>query len=185
QRYLPRKDGSLLAAGYAPTKHTPTFMAKTNLREIRSFRLELFTDPDLPCGGPGRSYRGLFGLTEFKVEVTDPKDAKKKVAVKFDKATADFGNAEQELEPIVDDKSKKRRAPVPVTYASDGKDDSAWGIDAGPGRRNVDRKAVFSTTQNIAVPEGTDLKIMLVQNHGGWNSDDNQNMNLGRFRISV
>src|SRR5262249_43394737 len=136
-------------------------------------------------GGPGRSYRGLFGLTEFKVEVTDPKDAKKKVAVKFEKATADFSNAETELEPIFDDKSKKRRVTGPVSYAIDGKDETAWGIDAGPGRRNVDRKAVFTTSQNIAIPEGTDLNIMLVQNHGGWNSDDNQNMNLGRFRISV
>jgi hypothetical protein len=185
ERYMPRKDGSFLAAGYAPTKHTPTFTAKSNLKEIRSFRLELLTDPDLPCGGPGRSFRGLFGLTEFKVEVTDPKDPKKKVAVKFEKATADFGNAEMELEPIFDDKSKKHRVTGPVSYAIDGKDETAWGIDAGPGRRNVDRKAVFATSKNIAVPAGTDLKIMLVQNHGGWNSDDNQNMNLGRFRISV
>jgi len=29
------------------------------------------------------------------------------------------------------------------------------------------------------------LSFHLVQNHGGWNSDDNQNNNLGRFRISV
>jgi hypothetical protein len=185
QRYMPRKDGSLLAAGYAPTKHTPTFKTTTHLKEIRSFRLELLTDPDLPCGGPGRSYRGLFGLTEFKVEAVDPKNPKTKVAVKFEKATADFGNSETELEPIFDDKSKKRRVTGPVTYAIDGKDETAWGIDAGPGRRNVDRKAVFATSKNIAFPEGTELKIFLVQNHGGWNSDDNQNMNLGRFRISV
>jgi hypothetical protein len=29
------------------------------------------------------------------------------------------------------------------------------------------------------------LKFKLTQNHGGWNSDDNQNNNLGRFRFSV
>ena len=29
------------------------------------------------------------------------------------------------------------------------------------------------------------LTFKLVQNHGGWNSDDNQNNNLGRFRFSV
>ena len=29
------------------------------------------------------------------------------------------------------------------------------------------------------------LTFQLVQNHGGWNSDDNQNNNLGRFRFSV
>ena len=29
------------------------------------------------------------------------------------------------------------------------------------------------------------LTFYLKQNHGGWNSDDNQNNNLGRFRLSV
>ena len=29
------------------------------------------------------------------------------------------------------------------------------------------------------------LTFTLKQNHGGWNSDDNQNNNLGRFRLSV
>ncbi len=29
------------------------------------------------------------------------------------------------------------------------------------------------------------LTFKLVQNHGGWNSDDNQNNNLGRFRFAV
>ena len=32
---------------------------------------------------------------------------------------------------------------------------------------------------------GTQLKFRLTQNHGGWNSDDNMNNNLGRFRFSV
>ena len=29
------------------------------------------------------------------------------------------------------------------------------------------------------------LTFHLAQNHGGWNSDDNQNHNLGRFRLSI
>ncbi len=32
-------------------------------------------------------------------------------------------------------------------------------------------------------PGGTVLTFHLAQNHGGWNSDDNQNHNLGRFRL--
>ena len=31
----------------------------------------------------------------------------------------------------------------PVAFAIDGKDETAWGIDVGPGRRNRPRKAVF------------------------------------------
>lgn len=185
QRYIPRGDGSLLAQGYAPTKHTPTFTAVTSLKAVRSFRLEVLTDPDLPAGGPGRSLKGLFGLTEFRVEAADAKDPSQRVSVKWSRATADFGNPEMELEPIFDDRTKRRRVTGPVEFAIDGKDETAWGIDAGPGRRNVDRKAVFVAEQPISFPNGVHLKFYLVQNHGGWNSDDNQNMNLGRFRISV
>jgi hypothetical protein len=185
QRYVPLGDGSLLAQGYAPTKLSAVFKATTNLKAIRSFRLELLTDPNLPSGGPGRSLRGLFGLTEFRVETADAKTPNKKTAVKFEQATADFSNPEMPLEAIFDDRSNRKRVTGPVTFAIDGKDDTAWGIDAGPGRRNQDRKAVFATSQNIAQPNGTILTITLVQNHGGWNSDDNQNMNLGRFRISI
>src|SRR5690606_29806600 len=34
-------------------------------------------------------------------------------------------------------------------------------------------------------PGGMRITFRLVQNHGGWNSDDNQNHNLGRFRLSA
>src|SRR5690606_33298793 len=47
------------------------------------------------------------------------------------------------------------------------------------------RKAVFVFEEPIAFPAGAVLTFRLVQNHGGWNSDDNQNNNLGRFRFSV
>ena len=36
----------------------------------------------------------------------------------------------------------------------------------------------------IDVSAGMQLTFKLVQNHGGWNSDDNQNHNLGRLRLS-
>src|SRR5262245_22128978 len=92
QRYIRQKDGSLLAQGYAPTKLNATFRARTDLKEIRAYRLELLPDPNLPAGGPGRSFKGLFGLTEFKAEVEDVQDSKLKIPVKFDKATADFSS---------------------------------------------------------------------------------------------
>ena len=104
--------------------------------------------------------------------------------VKFVKRTADFANPEKELEPEFDDRSGKKRVYGPVEFAIDGKDDTAWGIDAGPGRRNQPRKAVFLPDKPIAFPHGAILTFKLKQNHGGWNSDDNQNHNLGRFRLS-
>jgi hypothetical protein len=72
-----------------------------------------------------------------------------------------------------------------VKFAIDGDDKTAWGIDAGPSRRNQERKAVFKFEKPIGGDEGSVLTIQLQQNHGGWNSDDHMNNNLGRFRISA
>ncbi len=109
----------------------------------------------------------------------------RQTAVKFAWATADLNMPETPLDPIFDDKSGKKRVTGPVGFAIDGKNDTAWGTDAGPGRRNQPRKAVFTADKPIAFPHGTILTFHLTQNHGGWNSDDNQSHNLGRFRLSV
>ncbi|HTB10800.1 MAG TPA: PSD1 and planctomycete cytochrome C domain-containing protein [Bryobacteraceae bacterium] len=175
QRYYLQKDGSFLATGYAPTKISVKFTAKTNLPNITAFRLELMTDPNLPMNGPGRSIQGTCALTEFEVEADGSK-------VKFAKATADYNQPEKDLEPIFYDKTTRHRVTGPIDFAIDGKDETAWGIDAGPGRRNQPRNAVFLAEKPISA---TTLVIHVKQNHGGWNSDDNQNNNLGRLRLSI
>src|SRR5262249_36202951 len=83
------------------------------------------------------------------------------------------------------DKSGKKRTIGPVAFAIDGKETTAWGHDVDPGRRNLPRKAVFSLESPIRNAKGTTLTFYVQQNHGGWNSDDNQNCNLGRFRLSI
>ena len=185
ERFYDYDDGSIRAASYAPTKWTVHFRATNNLPFIGAFQLEQLTDANLPCGGPGRSIKGMSALSEFKVEAVDLQNSSNKVVVKFVKATADYSNAEKELEPEFYDKSDKKRVYGPVELAIDGKDDTAWGIDAGPGRRNQPRKAVFIPEKPLMFTNGVVLNFRLVQNHGGWNSDDNQNHNLGRFRLSV
>jgi Protein of unknown function (DUF1549)/Protein of unknown function (DUF1553)/Planctomycete cytochrome C len=184
-KYLPMSDGSFLAQGYAPTKHRLKLSGRTDLKTITAFRLELLNDGELPLNGPGRSLKGTGALTEFEVEVA-PADAPTKVQrVTFSRASADVNPPEAPLDTILDDKSGKKRVTGPVAYAIDGKDETAWGIDVGPGRRNVPRKAVFQTATPIAFPGGAIVTFYLRQNHGGWNSDDNQNCNLGRFRLSL
>lgn len=190
QRYLAQKDGSYLALGYAPTKHRVRMDLKTNLRNITAFRLELLNDPNLPMNGPGRSMWGTCALTEFEVFAGPASDPKKAEKIKISHATADINPAETLLAPIFDDKSNRRRFEGPIEYALDGKDETAWGIDAGPGRRNVPRKAVFVAEKPVPGFTAEDgggmlLTFYLKQNHGGWNSDDNQSNNLGRFRLSV
>jgi hypothetical protein len=86
---------------------------------------------------------------------------------------------------VFDDRSKRRRVTGPIHYAIDGVDETAWSGDIGPGRSNVPHQAVFVLEKPIEVAAGQRITFGLVQNHGGWNSDDNQNNNLGRFRFAV
>jgi hypothetical protein len=184
-KYLPLPDGSFLAQSYAPTKHTVRMKVKTEVQNITAFRLELLNDANLPLGGPGRSIYGTAALTEFKVQAAPADSPGKEKWVKFAKATADINPLETPLASIYDDKSGKKRVTGPVRFAIDGKDETAWGTDVGPGRRNQPCKAVFCGEKPISHPQGTILTFHLTQNHGGWNSDDNQNHNLGRFRLSI
>jgi hypothetical protein len=185
ERFYQYEDGSIRAASYAPTQWAPHFRGTNGLTSISAFRLEQLTDPNLPCQGPGRSIRGMAALSEFKVTATDPENPTNKVSVKFIQATADFANEEKSLEAEFDDRSDKKRTYGPVSHAIDGKKETAWGIDAGPGRRNQSRKAVFVAEKPVSFPKGAILEFELHQEHGGWNSDDLQTHNLGRFRLSV
>jgi len=188
EKALRQKDGSILAQGYAPTKSHVKFVVKPEGKaplKISAFRLELLNDPNLPAYGPGRSVKGMAALTEFTAEI---KVGDKLTPLKFIKATADFG--EPENSPLAEyardkDATKDNRVTGPVAYAIDGDDKTAWGIDAGPGRRNVPRKAVFVLEKPLEVPPDTELTVGLSMKHGGWNSDDLQTMNLGRYRIST
>jgi Protein of unknown function (DUF1553)/Protein of unknown function (DUF1549)/Planctomycete cytochrome C len=185
QKYLPMDDGSLLAQGYAPTKHRVKMTVKTDVKDITAFRLDLLNDANLPLGGPGRSIEGTGALTEFSVEAAPADEPGKNQKIKIARATADINPPETPLKPIYEDKSKRKRVTGPVEMAIDGKEETAWGIDAGPGRSNQPRKAVFTAEKPVSFTKGTVLTFYLQQNHGGWNSDDNQNCNLGRMRLSI
>ena len=184
QKYIPYPDGSVLAAGYAPTKFKVKFTIKTKDTNIRAFRLELMNDQNLPMGGPGRSPKGTGALTEFEVEVAPASDPTKIRQIKIASASADINLPEHELDAMYFDKTTRRRVTGPVDYAIDHDDDTAWGIDAGPGLRNQPRKAVFVLAEPIGDANGAVINVYLSQKAGGWNSDDNQNHNLGRTRLA-
>jgi hypothetical protein len=184
-KYLPQKDRSMLAFGYAPTKHRVKMIFRTERTDIRAVRLELLNDPNLPLGGPGRAPNGSGALTEFEVDIVpiEQPDAKAE-KIKVIRATADINLPEAPLAAIFDDKSGKKRVTGPIAYAIDGVEETAWGLDAGPYVRNQPRNAVFLLEKPISNPGGSIITVYLKQNHGGWNSDDNQSNNLGRMRIS-
>jgi Protein of unknown function (DUF1553)/Protein of unknown function (DUF1549)/Planctomycete cytochrome C len=180
QKYLPLADGSFLAQGYAPTKHTVKMKVKTEVKGAAAFRLELLNDPNLPRGGPGRSIQGTAALTEFAV---DAEAGGKVEKLKFANATADYNPPETPLGAAYEDKSGKKRVIGSASFAIDGKDETAWATDGDPGRRNQPRQIVFTLEKPLA--DGAVLTFHITQNHGGWNSDDNQNHNLGRFRLAL
>jgi hypothetical protein len=184
EKLLPLKDGSFLKQGYAPNQQKLKLTVRTNVQNVTAFRLELLTDPNLPMGGPGRSTKGTCALTEFEVEAA-PADAPDKSAkVKIAKATADVSPRESALESMFDDKSGKRRVTGPIEFALDGNDETAWGIDVGPGQRNQSRKAVFDAEKPISNAKGTVLTFYLKQDHD-WSGKFDQSNIMGRFRLSI
>ncbi len=186
ERYFLQKDGSILAQGYAPTKSSPRWRSTNTLSAIRAFRIDLLNDENLPRRGPGRSIYGTAGLTEFDVEVAPlGEPAKKRAKIKLTKAVADVDMPETPLPAIYDDKSGQKRVLGPASYALDGKDTTAWSFDNGAGRRNQPHAVVFQAETNAAFAGGTIVDFVVRMNHGGYNSDDNQNNNLGRYRISI
>ena len=185
QRYDFLKDGSMLACGYAPTKMTQWWRTTNDLTGLTAFRIELLTDPNLPFGGPGRAFNGTCALSEFFVEATDVQNKTNKAKAKWSAASADYNQPERKLEDNFHDKSTNSRVTGPIKFAIDGDGNTAWGINAGPGRRNQERKAVFVAEKPLGFTNGTYWRIGAQQNHGGWNSDDHMNNNLGRYRISA
>ena len=185
QRYDFLKDGSMLACGYAPTKMTQWWRTTNDLSGLTAFRIELLNDPNLPFGGPGRAFNGTCALTDFFVEATDVQNKTNKAKAKWASASADYNQQERKLEDNFYDKSTNSRVTGPIKFAIDGDSSTAWGINAGPGRRNQERKAVFVAEKPVGFTHGTYWRIGVQQNHGGWNSDDHMNNNLGRYRISA
>ncbi len=186
QRYEMLPDGSLLACGYAPTLFTQWFRVTNDLSEVTAVRLELLNDPSLPYDGPGRAFNGTLALSEFHVEATDLNAPTNKAKAKWASATADVDQPVRALEINFDDKSTNSRTTGPIQFAIDGNDKTAWGINVGPVRRNQERKAVFEAEKPLGFAGSkTQWRIGLNQSHGGWNSDDHMNNNLGRFRISA
>jgi hypothetical protein len=185
QKHSVQEDGSILASGYAPSQVTSEFTIDAPLSKITAIRLELLGDVSLPHGGPGRSIYGLCALTEFKASAAPLETPEKQADLKFASATADVNPPEEELEKIFDDGSGKRRVTGQVDYARDGNDLTAWGIDIGPGRSNVLRKAVFVLDKPLESKAGVQFMFKLVQMHGQPYMIDTFTNNMGRYRLSV
>ena len=186
QKYIPQSDGSYLQQGYAASKSASQGDAVIDLDQVRTVRLELMRDPNLPHGGPGRSFDGTWAISELKF-YADRGDGEFKI-VPWKSAAASVDPPRRRLdkrywfkEPDPD------RVTGPVDYAIDNDEKTAWTGTLSAGRRNDPQVAYFEFAEPIR-PTGDGpikMRIELVMKHGGWNSDDNQSHNVGRFRVGV
>lgn len=188
QKFFVLDDSSILSKSYAPASSAPEFVFPTQTEKITGIRLELLTHPDLPRGGPGRSVRGTAALTEMTVYAAPADQPAKRTKIKLIAATADVNPAHApQPEYLINIKTKggDKRVTGPIEYAIDGKKETGWTTDIDPGRRNQPRKAVFVFETPVGFPQGTVLTIQPSMRHGGWNSDDNHNCLMGRYRFSL
>ena len=190
QKCLPVGDGSYLAQGYAPTHFAPKMTAPSPLANLTGVRLELLMNPNLPRGGPGRSIFGTFALTEFEFRLApegEPfENFDKWERIPVASALSDMNPPTRQIRDNMQDMEKDRKASTGgIQFAIDGDGNTAWSNDLDPGRSNRSCSALFKFARPVAIPPGFQLALRLHQNHGGWNSDDNMNNNLGCFRVSV
>ena len=151
-------DGSVRVESYRYPDATFSVKAKTELKNITGFRLELLTDPALRRNGPGVSSDGTLSLSEFAVEASNGDKTEKII---FSQALADF-----------------ERPDSPIKNALDGDQKTGWNSDAGPVKRNQNRKIVFTAKTPVGFDGGTNLTFTMAHNQG--------NVQItGRFRLSA
>ena len=162
------EDGSFLAKGDNSTSNNYKITARTKLTNISGFRLELLTDQSLPRGGPGRASDGSLFVSEFSVEAAPIAEPESVTKVGLTGPTGDF-----------------ERPDFPVKNVVDGDFKTHWSSDAGPGRRNLDRKMVFVAGQPVGFDGGTILTLQVAQKSDLTISLRGGKPNIGRFRIAV
>ncbi len=187
QKHYLLADGSIPCQGYAPTKNHRRIQSQNDSRRTsRRFGSSCSTIRICRSADRDARSRERARLTEFAVTSRSGRRLSEVDLGEDGACHSRRQSAGTPLEAIFDDKSGQApRDWSDRISRSITSDETAWGIDNGPHRRNQPRKAVFVAEKPISFPAGTVLTFALSQNHGGWNSDDNQNNNLGRFRLSV
>jgi hypothetical protein len=180
-------DNTVMTLGFRPEGGDLTLTATSEMPRITALRLDALTHGDLQFGGPGRSVRGTFAVSEVVVEAQPLDDSNAKwEKVAMADATASFAQAEQRLVAPFRRSKDDKRMVGPAKFLVDGKDDTAWGADRGPGRRHQDLAAHLQFAKPLAHLQGTRFKVTLQFAHGGPGAHgQNTNNMLGRFRLSI
>jgi hypothetical protein len=159
---------------------------EASLPLVTGMRLEALKHGDQPFEGPGRSYWGTFAIGEMEVYRKWPgEDAWTQVEMKD--ASADFENEDGKLTDYYNNKkldADNKWSIGPATYLIDGDTSTGWVSDRGPILRHTESAAVIVFKEPLAMPVGSQLKVHLVQKHGG-DSNYPGSLQLGRYRFSL
>lgn len=179
-------DQSVVILGHPTTTGEMYVRGTPEFNGVTGLRIEALTYGDLPFGGPGRSPRGVFALSELSLSVRLP-GTDDWQPLKLAQASSDFEEPEQrliEVAPEPNPEKPDKRLVGPVAYLIDGQEETAWRSDRGPGRRNTESVAVVQLAEPATFPEGTELNIKLVIKHS-LPGDARQTTQLGRMRFAV
>lgn len=179
-------DKSILTLGHRTVSGDVHLFAEPKVEAVTGIRLEILKHGDLPFGGPGRSHKGTWALTELTVEAKKP-GSDKWEPLKLAKATGDYEETADSMEPewankALDKDNKRTRGPA--VFLADGDKLTAWRAEHGPGRRNTEDVAVAQFEAPLTLSPGTKLKIGLLTNHGG-DGNGPLNTQVGRFRVAL
>ena len=177
-------DHSVITLGFSPTDGELSFTATPPLAGVTALRIETLNHGDLIFGGPGRSVDGLFALSELVVEARRPGETTWK-KIELCDATADFESPVRPIGKLFFKSDDDARTVGPASFLIDGKIETAWSPDRGPGRRNVPTEAVVQFKEPLTYPEGTTLRVALHFKHGGKGSRGHESQLLGRFRVAL
>lgn len=179
-------DHSILIQGHPTVTGVTLIEGKSSLPMVTGMRLEALTHGDLPFRGPGRSYWGTFAISEWEVYRKWPGE-EDWTRVDLQEAWADFNPPVSGLKDYFHHKThdpEKERRIGPAEFLADGDDKTAWSPDRGPIVRHTESVASIQFKEPLAMPEGSEIRVRLIQNHGGsLNGRDNQQ--LGRMRFSL
>ena len=153
---------SLLAGGRNPSNDVYTVLARTDLKRITGFKLEVRTHDSLPKKSLGRQPDGNFVLTRFEVAAAPADETQSAQPVRLKSAGADYSQAGHSVSNLISDQPGE-----------------GWSVNAAEEKLRVHRTAWFTAEKPIEFPEGATLMFTL-RHDSKW-----PEANVGRFRLSV
>ena len=180
------RDHSILTLGHPTVTGYSITEGESNLPMVTGMRLEVLTHSDLPFRGPGRSFWGTFAISEIKIFRQWPGE-EDWTEVELGAASADYATQIGEMtdyfhHPTLDPEKKRRVGPA--SFLIDGDKTTGWAPDRGPILRHTESVAVVGFKEPLAMPNGSRLRVELIQDHGGDGSG-RVNQQLGRYRFAL